>query len=92
MRVLINDLLNYSRLVSHSKAFVNCNLYTIVENVLTDFDLLIAEKNAVIYYKALPVIEAIPLQMNQLFYNLIGNALNFSKESEAPIINITTKK
>jgi two-component system CheB/CheR fusion protein len=40
----------------------------------------------------LPTIDAIPLQMNQLFYNLINNSLKFTKENVPPIIKITCRK
>ncbi len=92
MRQLINDLLEYARLVNHSRSYIACNLNAIIDSVVVDFDLMIAQKNAVVNLKTLPVIEAIPLQMNQLFYNLIGNALKFSKEGEKPVINISAKK
>lgn len=92
MRVLIKDILNYSQLANHNRSFIETNLNKIVETVLTDLDLLIAQKKAVVSFEILPVIEAVPFQMSQLFYNLIGNALKFSKENVAPVINITSKK
>ncbi|HLA57030.1 MAG TPA: ATP-binding protein, partial [Flavobacterium sp.] len=42
-----------------------------------------------ITFEMLPVVSAIPLQMNQLFYNLISNALKFSSVTISPAINIT---
>jgi len=39
----------------------------------------------------LPIIDAIPLQMNQLFYNLIGNALKFSKEDVPSVITVSSR-
>jgi len=53
--------------------------------------LLIKEKKAVIHFDKLPVIEGIPLQINQLFNNLIGNALKFSKNGIEPVINISSE-
>jgi light-regulated signal transduction histidine kinase (bacteriophytochrome) len=46
------------------------------------------EKNATISVTTLPVIKAVPLQMTQLFHNLISNALKFSKTDPAPVITI----
>ncbi len=63
----------------------------IIKSVLEDFELLIREKKATIIIEDnLPVIEANPFQMNQLFYNLIDNALKFSKPETAPVITITS--
>lgn len=89
MRLLIKDLLEFSRLLKQQdseKKPVNLNM--LVQEIRNDFELIINEKDAVIQIDTLPTIEAVALQMNQLFYNLIGNALKFSKTDVAPIIEI----
>ena len=91
MKTLIQDLLNYSRLLQHEKTVIKTDLNETVKNILTDFELLIEEKKAVIKCDELPIIDAIPLQMNQLFYNLISNALKFSRKDVPPIISITSR-
>ncbi len=91
MTALIRDLLNYSRLLQHEKLFVQTDLNETFKNILNDFELLIQEKNARIRTAELPTIDAIPLQMNQLFYNLISNALKFSKTGVAPVITLTSR-
>jgi len=90
MKILIQDLLNYSRLLEHEKLFVQTDLNETLKNILNDFELLVHEKNAQIKFEELPTIDAIPLQMNQLFYNLISNALKFSKEDVSPVITIAS--
>jgi len=92
MSTLIRDLLNYSRLLQYEKLFVQTDLNETLKSVLSDFELLIQEKNAQIIFDELPTIEAIKLHMNQLFYNLISNALKFSKEDVPPVISITSHK
>ena len=64
----------------------------VVLDVLNDFELVIGQKKAIIHYEELPEIEAIPLHINQLFYNILGNALKFSKIDIAPLINISTRR
>ena len=91
MSNLIQEVLNFSRILHNNTAFEKTNLDSILDKVIDDFDLLISEKNAVINRKPLPVIEAIPLQINQLFYNLISNSLKFSRKDTPPVITITTK-
>ncbi len=91
MATLIRDLLNYSRLLQHEKLFVQTDLNEILKNILADFELLVHEKKAEIKFGELPSIDSIPLQMNQLFYNLISNALKFSKQDVAPVISITSR-
>ena len=91
MSKLIRDLLNYSRVLDHKKLFMQTDLNETLKNILNDFELLIQEKKAQIKVAELPIIDAIPLRMNQLFYNLISNALKFSIEEVPPIINITSR-
>lgn len=92
MSQLIKDLLEFSRLLNPDSRFVKTNLNEIVEAVKNDFELLIEEKNAVIEIGELPVINAVPLQMNQLFYNLISNALKFIPEGVKPKVSVSAKK
>lgn len=92
MKTLISDLLTFSRLSDHEESFIASDLGKIVTDVLVDFDLLISQKNASIHTGKLPVIEAIPMQMHQLFYNLINNALKFSRPHVPPEISISSKE
>lgn len=91
MSLLIKDVLNYSRIVHSENMLVKTDLNQVLNNILEDFDLLILEKNATIKKEFLPVMEAIPLQINQLFYNLLGNALKFSKKGRSPVITISLR-
>lgn len=88
MTRLIDDLLTFSRTIHQNKKFVTVDLNEILREVLQDFDLTIAEKNATVRAGHLPTIEAVPLQMAQLFYNLVGNALKFTSPSKSPLISI----
>lgn len=89
MENLIKDVLGYSQLSNTSKTFEKTDLNQIMDDILTDFDLTIEQKNATISVEHLPVIQAIPLQMSQLFGNLISNALKYSKNEVPPQIKIT---
>jgi two-component system CheB/CheR fusion protein len=90
MSALIHDVLNFSKILDAS-IFERVDLNRIMKNVVGDFDLLIEQKKAVITYDELPVIAGVPLQMNQLFYNLLSNALKFSKPDVSPVIHISCR-
>ncbi len=90
MGTLLNDLMSYSILLKkREKLFVPVDLNTTVQNVLKDLELIIEEKGASLDIKSLPVVEGAPIQMHQLFFNIIHNALKFS--TGKPIINITSE-
>ncbi len=88
MSNLIKDLLDFSRAEANDRSFVDVNLEQVINNVIEDYEMLIQQKNAAIQIDALPFIKGIPLQMNQLFYNLVGNALKFSKADVSPVVTI----
>ena len=92
MAALIKDLLDFSRTESKEQVLSPTDLNQLVHNVIEDYEVLIQQKKATVNMETLPVINAIPLQMNQLFYNLIGNALKFSKPEVQPVIDINCRK
>jgi two-component system CheB/CheR fusion protein len=92
MSVLIRDLLNYSRLTKGERAFEEVNLNEMVQDVVSDLEVMVTQKSATVYTEALPVVKGIRLQLNQLFFNLIGNSLKFSKPDLPPLIQITSQR
>ncbi|MBA4167924.1 MAG: PAS domain-containing protein, partial [Chitinophagaceae bacterium] len=90
MSTLIKGVLNFSKIIHGDAALEKTNLNIVISNVIDDFELLIAEKRAVIHQESLPSIDAIPLQMSQLFTNLLSNSLKFSKSEVSPVISISS--
>ena len=91
MSQLIYDVLNFSKLSKEGQIYLPVDLRSVVQNILSDFELLIEQKHAVISVDELPTVEAIPLQMQQLFSNLISNALKFSRSELPPEITISAR-
>ncbi|MEO5975557.1 MAG: CheR family methyltransferase [Chryseolinea sp.] len=89
---LVQHMLDFASVTHHEKYFEKTKLSEIYANVLNDFELLIGEKKAIVTCDPLPEIEAIYFQLHQLFYDLISNALKFSKTGEPPIIHIAAHK
>jgi PAS domain S-box-containing protein len=91
MSLLIKDLLSFSSLKDKDE-FVETDLNRIFENVLQDLEIMIAQKQAIVTHDPLPEIEAIPVQINQLFYNLVNNALKFAKKEIQLHLDVSCKQ
>jgi two-component system, chemotaxis family, CheB/CheR fusion protein len=89
MATLIRDLLSFAVLSRSEKRLESVDLSEVVKNVLDDFEISIEEKKASFKIGHLPVIQATRVQMNQLFHNLLSNALKFSKAN--PEITISSR-
>lgn len=90
MTTLVTDLLSFSSL-RKGHDYAPTDLNESLRAVLEDLDLLIQQKQAIIHHETLPVIDAIPLQMQQIFYNLLNNALKFSRKDVRPEVFITSR-
>ncbi|MDQ3549901.1 MAG: ATP-binding protein, partial [Bacteroidota bacterium] len=80
-------ILGYSSLRDQPE-FERTSLNEELQLVLQDLDLLITQRRAIIKTASLPTIDAIPLQMRQLFFNLLNNALKFVPAERKPLIEI----
>ncbi|MCW3090567.1 MAG: sensory transduction histidine kinase [Ferruginibacter sp.] len=91
MKVLINDLLDYSRIGSKNEMeIVDCN--KILQVVIADLHTAITDSSAEINWKPLPVIKGYPTEIKQLFQNLVINAIKFRKKATIPRINISAER
>lgn len=92
MSELITGISRYSNISIQSGTVEALDLYSVIEDVKWDLELIIREKNATITIEDLPQINAIRFHMHQLFQNLITNSIKYSKPDVAPFITITGKK
>jgi PAS domain S-box-containing protein len=91
MKTLINDLLVYSRVNTKESPLEDVDLNKLVEQNRKNLAAAIEETGAEINAENLPTVRANQLQMNQLFQNLISNAIKFRKPDTKPVVNITAK-
>lgn len=91
MRKLINDLLDYARVEKRGKEFAPVDCEILVNQVVESLSSTIEENHAEVSWQGLPAIEADGDQLQQLFHNLIGNALKF-RGSEPPSIRIEASR
>ena len=88
MQALINDVLTLSRVSTKGKPFEPVDLGEVVREVVSDLETRIAETGAKVDVGELPLVEADPMQMRQLFQNLIGNALKFGRPDVPPRVAV----
>jgi PAS domain S-box-containing protein len=88
MQDLLYSLLLYSRVTTKAEPLKETDLGECVEGALSNLEIVIGEKNAEVEVGKLPTVRADQIQMIQLFQNLIGNALKFSRDGVTPHIKI----
>jgi signal transduction histidine kinase len=91
MRVLINDLLTYSRVGSQGKQPAPTDCERVLRQVLAGLELAIRESAARVTHDPLPIVKGDEVQIGQLFQNLIGNALKYRNGGE-PAIHIGCRR
>lgn len=92
MSDLIRDILDFSKVSVVEEEFRNIKLQETITEIIADFDLELISSNARIITGKLPVIYGIPVQIRQLFYNLLSNALKFTRKDTSPVIKIRACK
>lgn len=88
MRVLIEDLLEYSRVSAHICEFEIIKPNKIVQEILEDLDAWIHNLGGSVQCSVLPTIEVDTALIRQLFQHLINNSLKFRREETPPVIKI----
>lgn len=88
MRVLITDLLSFSQVNKQKLELNEVDLFVVMKEALSDYELIIKEKSATITTGKLPVIEGDKTMLRRLFENLLSNALKYCREGVSPEISI----
>lgn len=92
MRLLIKDLLQFSRTNKSEKVFEMADLNEILEVAKHEIAESISDKSAIIKSEHLPTLKVIPFQIQQMFINLLGNSVKYSKANVPPEIQIDYRK
>lgn len=88
MRLLIRNLLEYSRVTTKANPFKSVHLEQVANAAVSDLSQRVAESGGCVEIDTLPTIEADMTQMRQLLQNLIANALKFRRADVPPVIKL----
>ena len=80
MQKLINDLLDYSRVDRQGRPFQSISLDETLVSALGNLRAALVDSQAHLTHDPLPVVRADPVQMVQVWQNLVGNAIKFRGE------------
>jgi signal transduction histidine kinase len=92
MKVLIDDLLAYSRAGGSAlvRRPVDCGV--LVRATVGDLDRVVTESGARIEIEELPTVLGDPAQLAQVFQNLLSNALKFIEPDVAPVVRVSAER
>ena len=88
MQDLINDILRFSKISAEKQSFEDVDLNSIIQDVLSEMEGTIREKQAEITVDPLPMLPASTVLMSPLLSNLISNALKYTRKDERPRIRV----
>jgi hypothetical protein len=91
MERLINDLLAYSRVGAHGAPPQPIDADVALDDALWNLDLAITDAGAIVTHDPLPTVMADPIQLTQLFQNLISNAVKF-RGSAPPLVHVSAMR
>ncbi|MEI6946321.1 PAS domain-containing protein [Paraflavisolibacter sp. H34] len=89
MRALIHDLLDFSRVSMEETPWERVDLNGVLQQALFSLKAAMDEKEALVHAGPLPVVRGVGFQLQQLFQNIIGNAVKYGKPATGPLISVT---
>ncbi len=91
MQALVNDLLQHSRITSQVLVLEPVATEEVLAQTLLSISMLLKEQGATVTHDPLPVVQADARQLEQIFSNLIGNAIKYRRQ-EPPKIHVSAVK
>jgi light-regulated signal transduction histidine kinase (bacteriophytochrome) len=89
MQQLINDLLSLSRITTKQNPMELVELNSLAHEVLGDLEVRIQTTGGRVEFGHLPPVTGDPVQLRQVFQNLIGNALKFHRPDTPPVVKVS---
>lgn len=92
MLLMMEGVLRYAALDGYEQGLETVDLNEILRSVKTDLEMVIQKRQAQLSWEFLPVLQGYPVLIYQLFYNLISNALKFSRSDIESVILVEYSK
>ncbi|RYF43635.1 MAG: PAS domain S-box protein [Comamonadaceae bacterium] len=90
--MLTNDLLSFARLDARPEMEAGVDCHAVVTRCVQMLEADIAHKQAHVTLRSLPAVRADPRQLQQLWQNLLGNALTYSSSERSPVIVVDARR
>lgn len=92
MEMLVRDLLAYTQTTRSEPPAKPCDASAVLEEALQNLTVAIAEAGASVEFDPLPAVLMQPTQLQQLFQNLIGNAIKYRRPGVPPVVHISARR
>ncbi|MBU0676166.1 MAG: PAS domain S-box protein [Proteobacteria bacterium] len=91
LQALVDALLQLSRVTTSAVEFSALDLNALIRDLVEDLEESIKNSDASIEFAVLPVVIGDPIQVRQLFQNIISNALKYQRDEESPVVTISSR-
>ena len=92
MQALIRDLLTFSRVETAAKPLALTETRAVVADAVRSMDAALRDAEAIVEVGELPRAMADAAQLEQVFANLISNALKYRREGVPPVVRISARR
>jgi signal transduction histidine kinase len=88
MKQLVSDILDFSRVANDALSYQPVSLNAVLRFVRADMEVLVQNTGALLEADNLPQVDGIPGQLQQVFQNIVSNAIKFRRDHEPPVVKI----
>lgn len=92
MQKIIDDLLEFSRVSTKGRSFEPTDSGAVLSQVLENLAAAVNEAGASVSLGQMPVVTADPVQLAQVFQNLIANAIKFRAAEKRPVVHVSAEE